>query len=110
MFGVLRYGSDGEGGVGAYGIPSVSQLGGAAQGGRAFAAYPQGRVRLLDGLGREGYVGEAGVVAVEGRIVAGPKLFEDAEVFVADGSALGVWRRAYSLELLLHPADAAAYD
>src|SRR5215471_2680175 len=110
IFGVLRRGADGEARVGADGIPGISEASGPTQRRRALATDPDGWVRLLHRFGRERDVREAAVLALEGRIVAGPQLLEGADVLVADGTALVVGRRAQRLELLAHPAYPAADD
>ena len=65
-------------------------------------------MRLLHRM-REGRdVGEIGIVAGEARRVLGPDRLEDAEIFVRDPAPLVEGRQAHRLELLAHPAHAAA--
>ena len=88
--------------------PDVAVAYRAAQRGRALAADPDRRVRLLHGLGQEGDLGEAHVAALETRVLLGPQDLERLQVLVGDAAALLERRRADRLELLLHPAGARA--
>ncbi|HEX4529531.1 MAG TPA: hypothetical protein VIA11_08935 [Acidimicrobiia bacterium] len=69
------------------------------------AADPDGRVRLLDGLRREGDAVEVDVGAVVLRFVAGPELDHRREVLVGHATAL-VERGPEHLELALRVPDA----
>ena len=97
-------------GVGADGIPTVTQLGGTPDGGAAFATDPDGRMGLLHRLGQEGYVGKTAIFALEGRIVAGPQFLESPDVLIGDRSPLLERRQPQSLKLLLHPTHAYSHD
>jgi hypothetical protein len=88
------------------GIPAIGEAPCSAQRRRAFAAGPDGRVGLLDWLGRELDIGEAAVGALERGIVLCPQLSEGADVLIADGAALLERRGTQGVELFTHPPDA----
>jgi hypothetical protein len=96
------------GGVGADRVPRVAERRGAAHGGRALAAHPDRRMRLLHGLRTKGDVVEPAVGAVELRPLLAPQFLPGGDILVGHPAAFLEGRRVDRLELLLEPARADA--
>src|SRR4030095_14679259 len=65
-------------------IPAIAQFGGATQGSTALPPHPDGWRRFLHRFREERDVREPAVFALEAGIVASPKLFKGANIFVGD--------------------------
>ena len=74
------------------------------------AADPDGRVGALRRFGQKAGAADVVMPSVKLRFVGSPQLLENLDVFVGDFAALGVGVQPQGLELLLHPAHAAAED
>src|SRR5215468_8320985 len=106
----LSWGAHGEPRIRANGIPAVRQGRRSPQGTLAFATHPYRWMRLLHRLGQKVRIRKATILALKGRMLTRPQLFEGAKIFIRHRATLGKRRQAERLKLLAHPAHPDADD
>src|ERR671923_940210 len=91
-------------------MPGVPETGRSANRLPAVAADPDRNRWFLHRFGQEHDVGKATILAVKGRIVAGPKFPKSFNIFVGDLATSFETRRLQCFEFFFHPTDAQADD